>query len=362
MQPCMGYSVSDMHEGTTTEADPRCELALAEIRRAKLRFGLLTGAVALLVFLILFQQSLAAGLLGSFTGGLENQSAEVLVYDEDARRSVDGSVVTPEQVDAVAAGRRRGRGRSRSARGRSPSDVGRGRAAATRRSSATSWAGRGAPTTLSDGPAPRARRRGGRECRRRRRRVRHRRARRASCPATRRSRSSGSPSDAQFNVQPTLFVVLPDLRAARRRDEPRRDRGAAVARGGRARVRRRPRGARRRDHRARSAGVEALDRATAVASLPGVSSIRQSFAIILGARVHRGRPAHRVLLPDPHGAEDASLTLLRAVGASSWFLLANLALQVAIVVIGRHRARRGPPRGSRARGRAAASRSRSTRR
>ena len=38
-------------------------LALAEIRRAKLRFGALTGAVALLVFLILFQQSLSGSLL-----------------------------------------------------------------------------------------------------------------------------------------------------------------------------------------------------------------------------------------------------------------------------------------------------------
>ena len=55
-------------------------LALAEIRRAKLRFGLLIGAVALLVFLILFQQTLAGALLGSFTDGLANQSAQVLVF------------------------------------------------------------------------------------------------------------------------------------------------------------------------------------------------------------------------------------------------------------------------------------------
>ena len=66
-------------------------LALAEIRRGKLRFGLLTGAVALLAFLILFQQSLAGTLLGTFTGGLENQSAEVLVFNVDARGSVEGS-------------------------------------------------------------------------------------------------------------------------------------------------------------------------------------------------------------------------------------------------------------------------------
>ena len=68
-------------------------LALAEIRRAKLRFGLLIGAVALLVFLILFQQTLAGALLGSFTDGLGKQSAEVLVFNADARGSVEGSVI-----------------------------------------------------------------------------------------------------------------------------------------------------------------------------------------------------------------------------------------------------------------------------
>ena len=38
-------------------------LALKEIRRAKARFGLLMAAVGLLVFLILFQQTLQNGLL-----------------------------------------------------------------------------------------------------------------------------------------------------------------------------------------------------------------------------------------------------------------------------------------------------------
>ena len=78
-------------------------LALSEIRRAKLRFGLLTGAVALLVFLILFMQTLSSQLLREFVGGIENQSASVLVYGEDARRSIEGSIVTPEQVRQVAA-------------------------------------------------------------------------------------------------------------------------------------------------------------------------------------------------------------------------------------------------------------------
>ena len=73
------------------------------MRRAKLRFGLLTGAVALLVFLIIFQQTLAGALLGFFTGGLEHQSAEVLVYGEDARRNVEGSRILPGTLEEVAA-------------------------------------------------------------------------------------------------------------------------------------------------------------------------------------------------------------------------------------------------------------------
>ena len=60
-------------------------LAWREIRRAKLRFGLLAGAVGLLVFLILFQQALLTGLINQFIGALKNQSGEVLVYNGQAR-------------------------------------------------------------------------------------------------------------------------------------------------------------------------------------------------------------------------------------------------------------------------------------
>ena len=66
-------------------------LALAEIRRAKLRFGLLIGAVALLVFLILFQQTLAAGLLGSFTEG-----------SRTSRPRCSSSTPTPEEPSREA--------------------------------------------------------------------------------------------------------------------------------------------------------------------------------------------------------------------------------------------------------------------
>lgn len=83
-------------------------IALREMARAKVRFGLLVGAIALLVFLILFQQSLRNGLITSFVGALERQSAPVLVYSTDARRTLQSSSISPEleakvrAVDGVA--------------------------------------------------------------------------------------------------------------------------------------------------------------------------------------------------------------------------------------------------------------------
>ena len=78
-------------------------LALREIRRAKARFGLLMAAVALLVFLILTQQALQSGLITSFVGAIERQSAPVLVYSVDGQRTLQGSVITPDLERRIAA-------------------------------------------------------------------------------------------------------------------------------------------------------------------------------------------------------------------------------------------------------------------
>jgi putative ABC transport system permease protein len=77
-------------------------LALTEMRRAKLRFGLLTAAVALLVFLIVFLSSLSGALLRAFTGALESLPADGLVYSESARANVQASRLSPEAVAQVA--------------------------------------------------------------------------------------------------------------------------------------------------------------------------------------------------------------------------------------------------------------------
>jgi hemin transport system permease protein len=79
-------------------------IAFREMARAKVRFGLLVGSIALLVFLILFQQALRDGLITSFVGAIEAQSAPVLVFSTDARRTLQASTITPElaaKVDGV---------------------------------------------------------------------------------------------------------------------------------------------------------------------------------------------------------------------------------------------------------------------
>ncbi len=78
-------------------------LALREIRHAKARFGLLMAAIALLVFLILTQQALQSGLITSFVGAIERQSAPVLVYSVDGQRTLQGSVITPPLERTIAA-------------------------------------------------------------------------------------------------------------------------------------------------------------------------------------------------------------------------------------------------------------------
>jgi putative ABC transport system permease protein len=76
-------------------------LALKEMRRAKVRFGLLISAIALLVLLILAQQAIQNGLITSFIGAIERQSAPVLVYSVDGQKTLQGSLIPPDLQKAV---------------------------------------------------------------------------------------------------------------------------------------------------------------------------------------------------------------------------------------------------------------------
>ena len=303
-------------------------LALAEIRRAKLRFGLLTGAVALLVFLIFFQQSLAGSLLGQFTGGLEHQSATVLVYNADARRSVDGSRLLPQQVAAV----------SQVEGVAAAGPIGEGSFTIKLENGVLNDTtvfgydldGPGFPTTLSAGRLPQT---DGEAVAS---------ASDASAGYAIGERLTAVPGDApvtivglakdiQFNVQPTLFVSYPTYETLVRATNPDATGilpnlvGVEPVSGV--------------DPTSLAAsitqqvdGVEALDRAVAVASLPGVSSIQQSFAIILGLAFVVVILLTGFFFLIITVQKMPSLTLLRAVGASGGFLLRNLVLQVLLVI------------------------------
>lgn len=77
-------------------------LATTEIRRAKLRFGLLSGAVALLVFLVLLLSTLSGALIGALVGALQGLQADGLVYSESARDNIAASRLPAETTIEVA--------------------------------------------------------------------------------------------------------------------------------------------------------------------------------------------------------------------------------------------------------------------
>ena len=78
-------------------------VALRDLWRSKLRFGLLAGAVGLLIFLLLFLNTLSSTLLGFFIGAIENNSADILVYEDTARRNLQASRIDLSVLDDVAA-------------------------------------------------------------------------------------------------------------------------------------------------------------------------------------------------------------------------------------------------------------------
>jgi putative ABC transport system permease protein len=305
-------------------------LATREILRAKVRFALLAGAVGLLVFLILFQQALFGGLVSGFIGALENQDSPVLVYGEQARRNVEGSFLTPDQIQAIG-------------------DVD-GVEAVVPIGEATytvvaggervdgvlfgyplDGPGLGAPTTLSEGRLP----------------ERPGEAVASAADAgdgfdigdTVRIAAADGPEievvglarDLRFSVAPTLFVdyatfeqaqravnpnaevVLPSIAAVRPAEDV--DAGELTAR-----------------IDAEVRGVEALTNDEAVSSSPGVQAVNQSFQIILALAfaVVTLVVAFFFLILTVQKAKP--LTLLRAVGAPAGYLVRNLVVQIVLVM------------------------------
>ncbi|MEY4176103.1 MAG: hypothetical protein RI900_3268 [Actinomycetota bacterium] len=303
-------------------------LALKEIKRAKLRFGLLAGAVGLLVFLILFQQALLGGLITQFIGALRNQSADVVVYNDQARQNLEGSRVTPEQVDAVAAVP----GVADAAPlGESTFSV----TASGKITDAVIFGyrlgGPGEPTTLVEGRLPQ----GGEEA------VASEKDRAEGFdigdvvsvePDGTRITVVGLARDINYSVAPVLFVDNATFEAAVRTRNP--DAQIVLPSAVAVRVSQGMDPSSVADAvNATVDGVQALTRTQAVDGSPGVSSVRSSFAVILAL--------FYLVVPLVTGLfflivtfqKASALTLLRAIGAPTRVLVRGLLVQVVLVMV-----------------------------
>jgi putative ABC transport system permease protein len=314
-------------------------LALREIRRSRVRFGLLMAAVGLLVFLILVQQALQDGLITSFVGALERQSAPVLVYSVDGQRTLQGSVVAPplEQavraVPEVAEAGRIGQGTftveigDDSSAGGADEDGDDGSDAAL---IGYEIAALGAPDELSAGRLPRTEGEavgssadfslGDR-------------VRVVAEPAGPELTVVGLADEAQIQVTPTLFVAWSDYEAAARAANP--DAEAILP----STIGVRPvEGVTAQELTARvneaDEEADALTRDEAAAEAPGVAEVRQSFQVIflLFALVAPLVTGLFFLIVTFQKA--SALTLLRAIGAPAGMLVRSLLVQVVIVIGG----------------------------
>ena len=300
-------------------------LASREIRHAPVRFGLLAGAIGLLIFLVFFQQTLLSSLLNSFTGALQNQSGIVLVYNSEARKSLEASVLSPDVVAKVAAvpgvgqagalgvatltflvngqqldvaviGAEPGKpGQpTKLISGRPASAPGEGVAS----SEASGIALGDTVTTAAGGP-----------------------------PIT----IVGLTEQSQFSVQPTLFVTFGTYTTLRKAANPDATEvpPSAVAVIPSAGV----------SPTALAAAINttvpavtALARSDAVANAPGVSSTQGSFAIVLALAVVVVALVTGFFFLILTVQKTPSLTLLRAVGAPASYLVRGLIQQVILVL------------------------------
>jgi putative ABC transport system permease protein len=304
-------------------------LAGREIRRAKLRFGLLAGAVGLLVFLILFQQALLGSLLTSFTGALENQSATVLVYNAEARKNVAGSVIPPPQQAAVEAVDGVG---AAAPLGESTLTVEAGGELTDASVFGYTPGGPGEPTKLVEGRLPQAP---------------------DEAVASKEDVDLGFAIGdtvtsvngdvpltvvgltelSRFSVAPTLWVTFDGFTALRKAANP--DAlgvlPSLMALTPAPGVTPAELAQRVNDQ---VDGVEALTRTQAVNEAPGVASVNQSFQLILGLAFLVVAVVIGFFFQILTVQKLPSLTLLRAVGAPVGYLIRSLLVQIAFVVVG----------------------------
>ncbi len=292
-----------------------------EIRRAKLRFGLLTVAVSLLVFLILLLTTLSNSLISSLVGALEGLDTDGLVYAAAAQDTIAASRLAPETEGAVAAvpgvasvsvigtfttrGEVAGTDEDIQVFGFRPGEPGQ-------------------PTALSDGSLPASGSEaavdgvaavgdtvviGGREL-----------------------KVVGTLRGARFNALPTVYVTwgaydealraanpglpfVPVNAVAFTVDDPEDVTSVAMAIEGAV------------------SGTRAYTLNEAVGSIPGIDSITQSFGILVGLTFIIGIVVIGFFFLILTVQKMRTFTLLRAIGSSTGRLASTVALQITVVVV-----------------------------
>lgn len=302
-------------------------LGLRDLQRAKLKFALLGGALALLVFLLLFLNTLSTTLLGFFTGAVKHNSAEVLVYNSAARRNLQASRLPPgtvEQVRAVPGVAAAGPIGNTTL----TVDVGRGLTDL----SLFGWQPGlpGGPARVSGDVVPnagealvdKADEPNGFEIG----------ATITIRPTGKTLRIVGYTTDSRFNVGPTAYAPIDTYRDIVQAANPNApyvpDNLVGVDVAGGTSV-----DAVTRSINGTVPSVEALSRDTAVASIPGASSVSQSFNLIVGITF--------VIVVVVTGFFFMILTVqklrvftaLRAVGATTGYLASSLVVQVIVMVL-----------------------------
>lgn len=296
-------------------------LAGAEIRRAKLRFTLLTGAVSLLVFLVLLLSTLSAALVGALVGALEGLRADGLVYADFARDNIAASRMDPQvaaavaAIDGVTAAAPLSTFTTAAVIAGTPADV---------QVFGFTPDAPGAPTGLVDGRLPSA-------------------TGEAAVdgggvsigdvvtldPAGTELTVVGLLRGAQFNAIPTLYTSIPTYDEAFAATNPglpfvpinavafdAADPTAAAA-----------------AIESGVPGVSAYSRDEAVSLIPGIESISQSFGILVGLTFVIGIVVIGFFFLILTVQKLKPFTLLRAIGTSTGRLAATVAIQITLVVL-----------------------------
>ena len=308
-------------------------LALREMRRAKVRFGLLISAIGLLVLLILAQQALQNGLITSFIGAIERQSAPVLVYSVDGQRTLQGSIITPPlekkilSTEGIGKSGRIGQGTftvklndasedsDAAIIGYTDPAVGAPDQLTGGRLPNGPGEGVGSNSDFSIGDKVKVLGPGG------------------PSQATETIEVVGLADDAQLQVTPTLFVEWPDYVASVKSSNP--DAGAVLPSAiGAAPVAGLDAATLAERINESSLEADALPKQEAADETPGVAEVKQSFQVIFllfGLVVPLVTGLFFLIITLQ---KSASLILLRAIGASTGLLVRSLLFQVLLVIGG----------------------------